>query len=212
MGKKENDDQDRKKRFLKILEDKEEHLDRFISSEKTDPIGLLELQLKIAEELMAIERKLEGVKILQITKEEKAALKEAYQYDLKTFRILGDALAWMFVKPYSIRQHVKHSPFSKYLISQKRAFDSTVSSARHISEKYGEHVLINDLTNCLRIADLSVCRPGECRLIEVKSIENEEELTEKFIRHAERQIKRMEGFDKLHGDAAALEGDELRKT
>lgn len=201
-----------KKKFLSILKDREKYLDHAIKTGELDPVGFFSLQVKIAKEIIAVEEKLNKLGAKQLTQETKNTLTKDYKYNLTILRILGDSLAWMLVKPYSIRQHVKHPPYTQLLTRQERAFNSVMAAALDLSKNQGELVLVHDLTNCLRISDLSVCRYNDCRLIEVKSIENVQELTEKLVKKVERQIKRMDGFYKLHSDVATLEPDELAQT
>jgi len=84
---------------------------------------------------------------------------------LKLLRLFGDALAWLLLHPYAIRQLAKNAGPPPALYNQT-GFGATRSIAEQICAG-GEPALVADITNCVRISDVIACGDRERpRLIE----------------------------------------------
>lgn len=138
-------------------------------AQRSNPIGLLELQRELAENALTLqERRTELVRAIA---EGDAAQRESLALVTKTlFTIRGvaDGMAWR-VFDYDrlvIRQLSQHQA-TGYL--QADSFAAELAAARQWIDRTGDLVVINDLTNCLRFADLSAVSATAVTLREVKA-------------------------------------------
>ena len=168
----------------------------FDQIEKLDSLqALYEFQRAIAEEIQRSE---------QLAKKDKWG---EHKWHIHLLRSYGDALAWMLLHPYTIRQLAKNPSPPPSLLSQQDSFQYVLETGHEYADK-GILVLISDITNCLKIGDLVLCyhpeRPGliECKLGHT--------LPELLMRgRTGRQISRMmgtlqhlyEGKAKLYGES-----------
>lgn len=82
---------------------------------------------------------------------------------LRRLRLLGDGLAWNLLHPYTIRQLAKNSA-GPPSIGNQEGFPATMKLAQEWAAR-GMPVLVCDLTNCLRVADVAVCADHERPLL-----------------------------------------------
>jgi len=88
-----------------------------------------------------------------------------YQLLIKTFRAVGDGLAFTYLDKYDIKPMAfKQSPG---FISGKKGLRFERKILRLLF-KQGEIAIMNDLTNCLHYADMTVVTHGVPKLIEAK--------------------------------------------
>jgi len=88
-----------------------------------------------------------------------------YQLLIKMFRAVGDGLAFTYLNKYDIKPMAfKQSPG---FISGKKGLRFERKILRLLF-KHGEIAIMNDLTNCLRYADMTVVTHGVPKLIEAK--------------------------------------------
>jgi hypothetical protein len=81
---------------------------------------------------------------------------------------IGDSLAWLLLPREFIRGSLSVRKGGH--VTFRSGFENEVKVLRALSEKgFDEIALLNDLTNCLGIGDLTVVRNGRTRTIEVKS-------------------------------------------
>ena len=136
---------------------------------KSDPLGLLELQAKLAGNALALqERRTEVIRAItegDLGQREPLAL---VTKALFTIRGIADGIAWRAVdyNRLVIRQLSQH-PSTGYL--EADSFASELTAAHQWVEQTGDVVVINDLTNCLRFADLTTVNAKGITLHEVKA-------------------------------------------
>lgn len=145
---------------------------------------LFDFQIELAEELKRCER-------LQKLKKD-----ESRKAHMHLLRCYGDSLSWRLLHPHAIRQLAKNQKNKTFLIDQGKGFDKTIEIAKGIS-KYNFPLIIADLTNCIRIGDIIICRDPELPdIIECKSGKNRDKY--------ELQGRRGRQFSKMKGTSEYL--------
>lgn len=163
------------------------------------PEVFIKLQIRIADDIKKIEKRKN-----QLSKEER----DEYRYYLKLLRILGDTLAWHLFSPYWIRQQCKHDHYADLVTNKGFKYEITTAQQR---ARDGQILILNEITNCLNVADLTVYVQGNTpQMIEVKY--KPEELSKENSRRHRRQKRRMKNLYKLHSDKAELTPLELKET
>ena len=154
----------------------------------------LHLQLKLVEKIVYIENKisqlrislrqqhmlLKSKKIFPLEKNEAQVIRDnilfydslidEYQHVLRTFKTIGDALAFIYIDKWDIKpQAFKQSPgylSGKAGLKQELKMLKLVFSAGGIG-------LLTDLTNCLRYSDIVIVKNKRIIFVEVKSSHHE---------------------------------------
>ncbi|MBC7836295.1 hypothetical protein H7X87_00750 [Acetobacteraceae bacterium] len=167
-----------------------------------DLAELFDVQKRVAEAIMRLEQRTK--KYTKPYSQSQQSRINQIQRDISLFRLIGDALASVLIKLYTIRQHCKHPPATRYLIDQ-RGFQHELEATRQFLVS-GHLAILHQITNCLRMGDISIVTGNTPVTVEVKY-----DLNEKDPRLA-RQVKRAYYFDKLHGEAAELTPEELKEA
>jgi len=103
-------------------------------------------------------------RIKQKMKQTQVTIKE-YQLLIKTFRAVGDGLVFIYLDKYDVKPMAfKESPG---FISGKKGLNFERKILRLLF-KQGEIAIMNDLTNSLRYADITIVTHGKPKLVEVK--------------------------------------------
>jgi hypothetical protein len=122
-----------------------------------DAMELFRFQRALAEEILRTEAEQRQTKGL------------ARRDHIRAVRIYGDALAHTLLSRYSLRQLSRNTGKPPHLSGQGAAFQSVLASAEAVAAE-GAPVLLPDLTNVVRNADLLLCSdPDLPLLVEHKS-------------------------------------------
>jgi hypothetical protein len=101
---------------------------------------LLNLQLALAEEIKLAEAAISGDR-------------DSPEYDHRQLlRMLGDAIAWQCLDPYTIRQ-LHHRAGAPPNLSNQSSFEQTLEAAQDLTKR-GTPTVICDLTHCLGTGDI----------------------------------------------------------
>lgn len=169
------------------------------------PFRFVRFQEGLIKEIKKLERKRHAIP--KAYKEQRAEL----SFFLTVLKTLGDTLAWHLFTSYWIRQQCKHLQHGtgRELIHNSD-FDTEIYAARVMATDH-QFVILNEITNCLNIGDLSVWGEGGVpTTVEVKYVHDE--MTEKQQERLTKQIERMESLYNLQGEKAKIEQPQLNKT
>jgi hypothetical protein len=147
------------------------------------------LQLRMLDEIVALENdiaerrrqaktlraqiprlKAEG-KLDQIRTTQQASMEaqneaEVLLYTRQCILMVGDTIAAKMLDPDTIKQFAAYQ--SAGFLSGKEGLHAEIEAAKHFHRK-GYMVILNDLTNSLRLGDLTLKKDGETRTFEVKT-------------------------------------------
>jgi hypothetical protein len=133
--------------------------------------------------------------------------RSAEKLHVRRLRLLGDALAWRYLHPYTIRQLAKNEGPPPSIYNQQ-GFAATMAMAQEVCSS-GLPALVADLTNCLRISDVVVCGDPEAPLL----LESGGHPRFRDKGRKGRQARRARGVAKLLRDGeAVLEGHSMPTT
>lgn len=170
------------------------------SIELSTPRAFIELQADIADEIRRSE-KLLGIQ----------ADPEPIRFHIDRLRLYCDGLAWATLHPHVIRQLAKNDSTPKMLVSQGKAFDEVIESAKDYAKRLEAPVIVADLTSVIRIGDLVlVTDPESPQLVELKTRFRPSLLMRGRVG---RQISRALGTMRyLTRGTAKVHGDELQRV
>lgn len=136
---------------------------------KISAMGLLELQLKIAEKMIFCEKQINIFKKISDRENRNDAWRsrEIYKAHRKMLKEVMDGVAFRllnFERPV-LRQLVEHNG-SGHL---SEGFAEEINKAEYIVSETGYYVILNDLTNFLRYGDLTIISPEGRIIDEVKT-------------------------------------------
>jgi hypothetical protein len=121
------------------------------------PVDLISFQLRLVDAIREAER------------HRREKVSEIWRWHIRLLRIIGDALAWLYLDPHSIRSLGRDQNSPPSLVGQGADFDFVLTTAAESAER-GLVTLICDVTNCLQIGDVVVVSPaGELLLVECKN-------------------------------------------
>lgn len=139
------------------------------SREQLSPIDLLKLQIEIANEIKICEKNISFFKEKADRKTQNSEwfTREVYKSLSRGLKQISDGIAWRYLSfnRSAIRKLSDH-PITGFLAD---TFIKEIKEAEEIIRLTNRHVLLNDLTNCLRFGDLTVIGENEVSIAEVKS-------------------------------------------
>jgi hypothetical protein len=162
------------------------------TEESLNLMEVYNVQEKLAQAIMRFERRLKKFK-KPYTDQQKQRV-DNLRWDISAYRLIGDALASIFIKPYTIQQHCKHTAATRYLIDQS-GFQYELNVARQFAYE-GMLPIVHQVTNCLRMGDVSIpVGDGNAMIVEAKS--GEGPFKEGEEARVGRQMKRYAHMAKL---------------
>jgi hypothetical protein len=127
--------------------------------------SFLEIQLELVKRIKEAERRISK---LGNDKQKNLYKIEEAQERRKLLKLLGTTVAWIlleFDRPYIRSFAVGHDPG---FISGKRGFDLEIIALKTAFKFKNSAAILHDITNCLRVGDLSIIRPGRILTWELK--------------------------------------------
>jgi len=194
-----------------------EIMSRIHTLDKSSPKDFLGIQIELRTLIIECERKIvqnrnkvKGLKwskrnyaksvdksILKINKYERIIdrfnrRQDAIQYERMKLKFLGDCIAYKVYEEFDIRQLSKNNDPGFIFDKEGSEFEVEVA-LEHAKDGY--YVLLHDITNCLRVGDLSiVSNEGKPVMIECKETRTGElKINDRLIR----QVERMMSIDSI---------------
>ena len=147
------------------------------------------LQMQMVDELVALEKRILASRhraksllaeipklkangslgLIKLVQQEATGLRveaEALTYTRNCILLVGDTFAAKILDPDSIKYLSAHQ--SSGFLNGKVGLKAEIEAAHHFF-RTGHMVILNDLTNCLRMGDLTLKKDGHIRTFEVKS-------------------------------------------
>lgn len=167
------------------------------------------IQKNISKEIIELEDEIRQIKKAReaktINKQVFIREKEAFRFTIDVFHLLADSIVWRFIPSFEIRQNCK-CPKTPGFLSDKN-FNKELVFAENIVDTHDCFVLIHDITNCMRIGDLTIFNDNKKsrQTLELKFTSGRN--TPKGKRE-ERQIERMNALSE-YLDKKSLYGKKL---
>lgn len=146
---------------------------RVARDRRNNPVALLELQIELGVQILAFQdqrREFETELADANAANKRGGLETAIAHvrqGVRIVRAIGDAIAWRALDfdRAMVRQLSEKNPTGGL---ERESFTIEAETAMRDAESTGNTVVLNDVTNCLRFADLTEVGESSIELVEVK--------------------------------------------